>query len=189
LRVATHVALLRGINVGGRRAVAMADLREVVGALGHENVSTYIQSGNVLFTTHRTDSRAMALELEEAIATELGVATRAIVLSRGELEQVIRSNPYPGEANPKSVHVLFLDQDPGPELLRLVADAQSQAAAKGSRDSAGIVGRTIFLHTPDGYGRSQLAARLAQGTSGRSGPAATARNWATVSKLLALCEE
>ena len=192
--MATHVALLRGINVGGNNKVPMAELREVVASLGHTGVSTYIQSGNVLFTARAgaaadasaEDASALAAGLEQAIERAFGLRLRVVVLSRAELAQVIGDNPYQAEPNPKYVHAMFFPAEPGPEVRESVAAAERQAAEKGGRDEAAVVGRTLFLHTPDGYGRSELAARLARAR----GPAATgtARNWATVTKLLALCD-
>jgi uncharacterized protein (DUF1697 family) len=184
----THVALLRGINVGGSNKVAMADLRDVVASLGHTGVSTYIQSGNVLFTAREGAGQpgtTLAADLERAIEQAFGLRLRVVVLSRAELTQVISDNPYRAEPNPKYVHAMFFPAEPGPEVRESVAAAERQAADKGGRDEATVVGRTLFLHTPDGYGRSELAARLARARSGvRDG---TARNWATVTKLLALC--
>jgi len=192
--MATHVALLRGINVGGNNKVPMAELREVVASLGHTGVSTYIQSGNVLFTARAgaaadasaEDASALAAGLEQAIERAFGLRLRVVVLSRAELAQVIGDNPYQAEPNPKYVHAMFFPAEPGPEVRESVAAAERQAAEKGGRDEATVVGRTLFLHTPDGYGRSELAARLARAR----GPVATgtARNWATVTKLLALCD-
>jgi uncharacterized protein (DUF1697 family) len=187
--VPTHVALLRGINVGGRNKVAMADLRAVVTSLGHADIATYIQSGNVVFTARATDSALLAADLEAAIARALDVRPRVVVVSREELAQVVRDNPYSAEANPKSVHAVFLGEHPAAEMVDYVADAQRQAMLKGSRDTAQYVGRVLFLHTPDGFGRSELAALLARAggpTSVRG--AGTARNWATVTRLLAMCE-
>lgn len=185
----THIALLRGINVGGHNKVAMADLRRVTSSLGHTDVTTYIQSGNVVFTAAaRRKPAALAAELEGAIAEALGVSPRVVVLSRDELAQVVRDNPYPDEENPRAVHAVFLSAEPGPALAGLVADARRQAAGKGSRDTAALVSRTLFLHTPDGFGRSELAATLA-GRPERNGVIMTARNWATVTKLLAMCRE
>ncbi|HKB29445.1 MAG TPA: DUF1697 domain-containing protein [Streptosporangiaceae bacterium] len=185
----THVALLRGINVGGHNKVTMADLREVATGLGHTEVTTYIQSGNVLFTTTETDTAALAATFEEAIAANLGVRARVVVLSREDLARAIGDNPYPGETNPKLIHATFLSEDPGPGMVGGVAAAQRQAQQKGGRDTAQVVGRTLFLHTPDGYGRSELAAQLVRmGNPEGPGMAGTARNWATVIKLLALCD-
>jgi uncharacterized protein (DUF1697 family) len=187
--VPTHIALLRGINLGGRNKVAMADLREVVTSLGHGDVATYIQSGNVIFSTEQTDTVALAAALEQAIATSLSVPARVVVLSREELAQAARDNPYSAEPNPKAVHAVFLSADPGPEVAERVAAAQQQAAQQGSRDTAQLVGRTIFLHTPEGYGRSELAAALVKlGQKKSDAVTGTARNWATVTKLLALCD-
>jgi uncharacterized protein (DUF1697 family) len=187
--VPTHVALLRGINVGGHNKVAMADLRAVVTSLGHADVATYIQSGNVVFTADATESALLAAGLEEAIAQALDVRPRVVVVSRQELAQVVRDNPYSAETNPKSVHAVFLADYPAAEMVEGVADAQRQAALKGGRDTAQFVGRVLFLHTPAGFGHSELAVLLARAgrpISARGG--GTARNWATVTRLLAMCD-
>ena len=94
--MASHVALLRGINVGGRNRVPMAELREVVSSLGHTGVTTYIQSGNVLFSTAESDTAKLAAALEAAIADAFGLASSVVVLSRDELAGILESNPYPG---------------------------------------------------------------------------------------------
>ena len=185
----THIALLRGINVGGRNKVAMADLRAIMTSLGYTEVATYIQSGNVVFTSTDTDTALMAASIEAGIARALEVRPRVVVVSRDELAQVVRDNPYSAEANLKAVHAVFLPEDPGPDQVDGVAAAQRQVALKGSRDTARYVGRALFLHTPDGFGRSELAGLLARAGGPVSARAAgTARNWATVTKLLALCD-
>jgi uncharacterized protein (DUF1697 family) len=188
--MASHVALLRGINLGGRNKIAMADLREVVTSLGHTGVTTYIQSGNVLFTAADAGNAALASQLEAAIAEAFGVASSVVVLTRDELAQVLRDNPYPDEPNPRLVHVVFLNAEPPQDLLDRIAAAQSAAAAKGGRDTIQAIGRALFLHTPDGFGNSELAQVLFRivGSSGKTSVAATARNWATAAKLLSLCE-
>jgi uncharacterized protein (DUF1697 family) len=192
--MASHVALLRGINVGGRNKVPMADLREVVTSLGHTGVTTYIQSGNVLFSTADTDTAALAAALEAAIEERFGIWASVVVLSRDELAQVLAGNPYAGEPNPKLVHVVFLNAEPPGELVDRIGAAESTAAAKGSRDTVQAVGPALFLHTPDGYGTSELAQnvfRIISAPTGKKKPdlGATARNWATATKLLSLCEE
>jgi uncharacterized protein (DUF1697 family) len=193
----THVALLRGINVGGRNKMPMAELRQVVASLGHADVATYIQSGNVVFsaaeagTAGTADTTALAEALEQAIAAALGVSVRVVVVSRDELAQVMRDSPYSDEPNPKAVHAVFLSARPGPEVADRVADAHRRAEQKqpSSRDTAQVIGRTIFVHTPDGFGRSELAAQIVQGSRGKSDDlVSTARNWATVTKLLAMCD-
>jgi uncharacterized protein (DUF1697 family) len=184
----SHVALLRGVNVGGVK-LAMADLRAVLSSLGYTDVSTYIQSGNALFSADSADPAALAADIEAALDKQLGMRPRVLVLTRDELAQVIQDNPYPGEPNPKMVHAVFLAEAPGPDQVAAVAETEQKAAEKGGRDTAQYVGRVLFLHTPDGFGRSELAIQLAR----RAGPmspkgAGTARNWATVTKLLGLCD-
>ena len=184
----THVALLRGINLGGHNKVAMADLREVVASLGHEDVATYIQSGNVVFSSSESDTAALAAELEDAIGERTGVRCGVIVLSGAQLAQVARDNPYSGEPNLRAVHVVFLPAEPAPEMIASVAEAQDTVAQKGSRDTAQYVGRALYLHTPDGFGRSELATLLTRaGRPLSKQGAGTARNLATVRKLLDMC--
>ena len=188
--------LLRGVNNLGGKKVAMAELREVVTSLGHTDVMTYIQSGNLLFTPRRTDgttagradTAALAAELERAIADSIGVRARAVALSREELARCVHDNPYPGQTNPRLLHAVFLPEVPGPGLAAWVADAERQVRAKGSRDEAEVLGRTVYLHTPDGYPRSELRRVLAKaGGPTSAAVAGTARNWATVSSLVRLC--
>lgn len=190
--MATHVALLRGINLGGRNKVAMADLREVVAQLGHADVSTYIQSGNVVFsaTPGDADASALAAAMTEAVSARLGVTAPVVVLSRGELAEIIAANPFPhqAEADPKRVHAVVLSGAPGSEATGKIDAALARSAATGSRDELAIVGRTLYLHTPDGFGNSELAAAVLRiVTSPRAGVTGTARNWATMNRLVDLC--
>jgi uncharacterized protein (DUF1697 family) len=187
----THIALLRGINVGGRNKVAMADLRRVVGGLGHTEVATYIQSGNIAFAAAglADDSSNLAAGIERAIAGELTVRPAVVVASRDELQQVVAGNPFASEPNPRLVHAVFLPDAPGPDRVEAIAEAVERARAKGSRDEAHVEGRALYLWTPDGMGRSVLTVELDRGTA-RIAPAAagTARNWATVLALVQLLD-
>ena len=186
--MATHIALLRGINVGGRNKVSMADLRTVVTGLGHTGVATYIQSGNVLFTSAETDAEVLATAMEKAITDILGVKPAVVVLSRGDLAQVVRDNPYPDEPNPKMVHAVFF-RGPVPAGTADAIEAGQRRAAErgGGTDTARIAGRALYLHTPGGFGRSELALFLL-GRSASPAADGTARNWSTVTKLLSLCD-
>src|SRR6516225_4041870 len=124
--MATHVALLRGINVGGNNKVPMAELRDVVASLGHTGVTTYIQSGNVLFTTPENDTDELASALEAAITGAFGVTSSVVVLSRDDLAQILDRNPYPEEPNPKLVHVMFLSAEPPADLLDRIKVAEAR---------------------------------------------------------------
>jgi uncharacterized protein (DUF1697 family) len=108
-----------------------------------------------------------------------------VVLSRADLAQVIADNPFPEESDPKALHAV-LHRDPvTDERIAAVAAAAERARAKGCRDEAAVVGRTLFMRTPDGLGRSELAAQLARSVTKTEG---TARNWATVNRLLEMLQ-
>jgi uncharacterized protein (DUF1697 family) len=187
---ATHVALLRGINLAGKNRVAMADLRVLVTELGHADVSTYIQSGNVLLTAAPdADSAALARALSAAIAAKLGVVSPVVVVSRDELAEIVAANPFPDEPDPRRVHAIVLSEPPRAELTGQLDAALAKSVAKGSRDDIKSVGRTLYLHTPDGFGNSDLAVGLMRIVSApKAGLTGTARNWATTTKLLELCD-
>jgi uncharacterized protein (DUF1697 family) len=187
--MATHVALLRGINVGGKNKVGMAELRELVGELGYTDVSTYIQSGNVLFTADKgTDCAAAGKAMSAAILDKTGVQSGVVVITSGELAEIHAASPFPGEANPKLVHAVVLSGPPGKELTAKLEAAVAASDAKGRRDRATVVGRTLYLHTPDGYGTSDLSAAVLRILgSPKAGVIGTARNFATMTKLLELC--
>jgi uncharacterized protein (DUF1697 family) len=189
----THVALLRGINVGGKNKVAMEDLRSVVAELGHTGVSTYINSGNVLFTASTSaaggDIDAMAAAMGAAIAARLGVTTPVVIVPRDELAEILAANPFCAEPDPKRVHAVFLSATAGPDLLGKVDAIVAAAAAKGARDSVRPTGRALYLHTPDGFGNSDVSAALMRMVGGpKAAVVGTARNWATANKLLSLCD-
>lgn len=188
--MASHIALLRGINVGGRNKVTMAELREVVTSLGHTGVSTYIQSGNVLFSTPEGDSAKLAAALEAAIADAFGLKVSVVVVTRDELAQILERNPHPDEPDPKRVHVVFLSAELPAAMLERIKAAQDADAAKGA-GTVTVAGPALYLHTPAGFGSSDLALALFRiiGKPGQTGVAATARNWATATKLLSLCAE
>ena len=162
----------------------MADLRQIVVSLGHTEVATYIQSGNVVFASTSPDTTELAVTLEQQIGRVLDVRPGVVVLTRDQLAEVITDNPYPRAADPRCLHAVFRRQDLSPAELESVAVAQQRARDKGSRDEATVVRRTLFLHTPDGIGRSELALQL---TRSKTTPATgTARNWSTVTRLLEL---
>jgi len=180
---ATHIALLRGINVGGNNKVPMAELRAALTASGYADVSTYIQSGNVLFRSTEPDTAVLEEAIAEVIARTFGIKISVVVVTRDQLAAVLSANPYPDEPNPKYVHVVFLGAEPDQARLDT---ARQIAAAKGSRDTVTAGDRVLYLHTPDGYGTSELGKALVKVTSSSKG---TARNLSTTAKLLTLCDE
>ena len=183
----THVALLRAMNVGKDRSVSTADLRSLLEELGHGSVASYLQSGNFVFASPTPDPVAIARRFDEAVMARHGVAFDAVVLKAAELAAVVGQNPYPDEQDPRHLHAVLRQHDPPPEVRDGIALAVERARARGSTDEATLVGRTLYLRTPGGMGRSELAAQLARALRpGRGYELGTARNWATVTKLVEL---
>jgi len=176
--VTVMVALLRGVNVGGRSSLAMADLRAIAEGCGHDDVRTYIQSGNVVFATTKRSPDAVARELEAAIAEATSVHPDVVVRTRAQLAKVVDANPFlqRGE-DEKHLHVVFMA--PGgaePKLPDLDPFLPEELA---------VVGTERYLFLPGGMGRSKLAAALSR----QKGAVGTARNWRTVTKLLEMADD
>jgi uncharacterized protein (DUF1697 family) len=177
--VQTYVALLRGINVGGSHMLPMKDLRLLFEENGCVDVQTYIQSGNVVFRSGISDAERLAKQLTTAVLKGRGFEPRVLVLRRSDLERAASNNPFPeAERNPASVHLFFLC-----EPARR-ADLKSMEALKAKTERFALKGKVLYLHTPDGFGKSRLAARAER----LLGVEATARNWRTVTTLLNLAK-
>ncbi|MCP2257568.1 Uncharacterized conserved protein, DUF1697 family [Streptoalloteichus tenebrarius] len=172
------VALLRGINVGGRQKVAMADLRAVLAGLGHTEVRTHLQSGNAVFTAPDRPTDEVATEIERAIHRELDLTVKVMVRTAEELRAVVEGNPLE-VGDPARFLVSFLDRAPDPALL----DTLDPAAYAPEQVRLGA--RELYLSLPDGIHR----ARLPQVLDRLLKAPATARNWNTVTKLLAMAED
>jgi len=184
--VGAFVVLLRGINVGGHNKLPMADLRAALSSDGLTDVQTYIQSGNVVLTASTPDADVVGAQVRSVIARDFGLDIPAIALSAEDLAGIVVANPYPDEVDPKRVHAIVLPHAPGPGDMDAIDSRQAAASGKGSRDAVAVIGRTAYLHTPDGFGTSELARTL---TSGARGPLkdGTARNWSTITTLLGMC--
>ncbi|MEP6697910.1 MAG: DUF1697 domain-containing protein [Pseudonocardiales bacterium] len=175
-----QVALLRGVNVGGRSTIAMADLRRLVTGLGYEGVRTLLQSGNVVLTASKAPA-TVAREIEKAIAKELGADPKVLVRTRDELAAVIEGNPMPAAvSNGARFFVTFLSGEPPKGALSELDPVDF------APDEFRGGGREIYLHCPDGVHDSRLARALSEK---RLGVIATTRNWNTVTKLLATADE
>jgi len=171
------VALLRGINVGGRSSLKMADLRQIAEDLGYEDVATYIQSGNLLLTS-ADPSAKVAGDLAAAIAASSNVAPAVMVRTHAQMAKVVAGNPFLAQgADASHLHVTFTD---GPARSGLAGIDLAGYAPEG----AAAVGHQLYLHLPNGIGRSKLAVDLAK----QKGTVGTTRNWRTTTKLLELAE-
>jgi uncharacterized protein (DUF1697 family) len=175
--MAKHVALLRGINVGGHRRVSMPDLRDVLTAAGYEDVVTLLQSGNVVLKA-KGSAKALGPALEALIEKELGVDPLVVVRTHAQLVSVIERNPFPEAADhPKLFQVSFLSARPK------AAAVKELEAADWAPDRVAFDGSEIYADYPEGMQKSKLGRAL---TDKRLGVTATARNWNTVLKLAEL---
>jgi len=169
--VTEAVALLRGINVGGSRKVPMAGLRTLFTEAGCEGVTTYIQSGNVVFSHPAYRPAELAADLEARIRAATGFEVPVVLRTRRDWAGVVGGNPYP-EVEPTKLLVVFLKGAPAPAGLDALARAAGPSEAFVHRD------RELYLHLPDGVGRSKLPQAL-----GPLRTPATGRNWRTVLTL------
>ncbi|MFD9208918.1 DUF1697 domain-containing protein [Streptomyces sioyaensis] len=176
-----QIALLRGINVGGHNSFPKARQLELAESLGLKEVSVLLQTGNIVFADPGTPPKETARMLHDRIAADLGLTVPVVVRTRDELAAAVAANPFPAAVpEPKSLHVTFLSAVPA-DTSRL--DALDQAAF--APDQYRLIGRELYLWCPGGIGRSKLAETVSRV---RLGVTATARNWNTVTKLLALAD-
>ncbi len=174
-----QILLLRGINLGPHRRIAMPKLRDALRDAGFGDVRTYLQSGNVVLSSDAAPAE-LAAACQRLLADCFGHEVDVLVRTRDELAAVVQLDPLRSvAADPKRYQVTFLREQPSAELVQaLVA-----LASPGERLAA--AGRELYAWHPDGIARSRLWARLA---SPALGIVATARNWTTVTNLLALAD-
>jgi uncharacterized protein (DUF1697 family) len=173
----THVALLRAVNVGGRKAV-MSDLRAWLTELGFEAPRSLLQTGNLVFRSKTTGAALEAL-LEREAAPRLGFATVFLVRTAAEWHELMAANPHTATAQDDPSHLVVMPLKSAP---RPAAVAALGAAIQG-REAAEVIGRELYITYPDGIGASRLTIQVIERRLGVRG---TARNWNTVTKLAAM---
>ncbi len=175
----TFVALLRGVNVGGKNRLPMKEFAELLAEAGLAKVQTYIQSGNAIFTAPSAQAQELPGRISADIAERFGLKVPVVLRSADELAEVSRSSPFlAAGANPEACHVLFLAQEPGRERLAALDPKRSPP------DELRVVGKEVYLYLPNGVARSKLTCDY---FDGKLATTSTARNWRTVLKLLELC--
>jgi len=178
--MATYIALLRGVNVGGRK-LPMADLRATFDALGHSEVRTYIQSGNVVFSADSGVSERLAHLIAEQIAQRYGYRLPVVLRTTKQLRIVTRNNPFLQAGEPEeTLHVMFLADLPDPGRVESLDPQRSPPDTFVVRD------QEIYLHLPHGVADTKLTNSY---FDSKLATISTGRNWRTVTKLLALMEE
>jgi uncharacterized protein (DUF1697 family) len=173
-----YAAFLRGINVGGKNKIQMERLRQICGALGFENVKTYINSGNLRFETAKSADQKLAVKIEKAIEAEFGLKIRTMVRSLAEIEEIVTNNPFEGQfENDKDLHVFFLDEElPEEKRAQLISNNSENEMFAVRRREIYCLLRVSVLDSL--MGRDYIGKKLKI--------PATARNWRTVNKILEL---
>ncbi|HEX2154188.1 MAG TPA: DUF1697 domain-containing protein [Acidimicrobiia bacterium] len=167
-----YAAFLRGVNLGPSRKVKMAELRSLLERMSLEDVGTYLQSGNAVFTAEN-EAAGLVERLEGALAAEFGIEIAVVVRDQSEMTAVVDGCPYQDEAaaDPKKVHAVFLGGSPPAAVWKSVdADAFRP-------DEFTVGDRVVYMHLPNGMARTKLPAALEKAASGVT---ATTRNWRTV---------
>jgi uncharacterized protein (DUF1697 family) len=177
--VASYVALFRAVNVGGRKLVGMADLRELAVRLGLDDPRTLLQSGNLVFKAAARHTTDLERSLGAEASARLGLETDVMVRSAADWQAIVERNPFPREANNDPSHLLVMVFKQAPKA----ADVKALRAAIDGREVVEVVGAHAYLVYPDGIGRSRLTTALIERMLGTRG---TGRNWNTVVKLAAL---
>ena len=174
----SYIALLRGINVGGNKKLAMSDLRSLAEKIGFENPQTLLQSGNLVFRASKP-SAVLEKQLQRALQERLGFECEVIVRTSDEWKTIVAKNPFTESAK----------NDPGRTIVMCLRDAPDKAAVDAlrkaivGRETIEVRGRDAYFIYPDGQGTSKLTNALIEKHLGTRG---TARNWNTVRKLLDL---
>ena len=172
-----QAALLRGVNVGSAKRVAMADLRSLVADLGYGDVATLLNSGNVVYDARGAAPAAAAARIQAALAERLGVSSRVVALSAAELAEAVAAAPFAGRADDPSRLLVAVPNDPV-DLASL-----EPLAARDWGDEALALGRRVaYLWCPDGV----IASRISAAVNDVLRDGVTSRNWTTMVKLAAL---
>lgn len=172
-----YIALLRGINVGGKNRLPMAELVTIFESLGYPGAHTYIQSGNVVFASSVDLDESAGTQISEAIYQQKGFQPQLLLLSAAQLQAAVEANPFHYDSG-KALHFFFLASQPSdPDLDKLTRLRSATEQFKLSE-------RVFYLSAPDGIGRSKLAAAV----EAALGVVVTARNGNTVNKLVAMAE-
>lgn len=176
------IAMLRAVNLTTHNRIKMDVLRDLCVALKLRNPETYVQSGNVVFSTSERDLGRVAKRIENAIERNCGFRTNVIVRTAAEMRDVIARNPFAKRSGiePGKFLVLFLGGDPDPE-------AQAKAhSIKADPEEFRLLGREVYIYFPNGMGRSKLSTAALERALKTPG---TGRNWNSVTKMLEMAEQ
>ena len=171
-----HIAMLRGVNVGGHNRIKMDQLRDSLTGVGLKQVTTYIQSGNIVFESGRLKTSNLADTIEKKVLKDFGIAALVVVRSAKEMEAVVAFNPVMADEHldPSKLHVIFLAEPP------TAAAALELKSLTSKPDLSQLAGREIYLYLPNGMSASSLWNNPVER---RLLKRATTRNWKTVTTI------
>ena len=174
----TYVALLRGINVGGKNRLPMKDLLDLFGALGHPEARAYIQSGNVIVSADPATAAPLPAALTQGLAERFGLRVPVVLRSAAQMEEIMSGNPFlTGGADPEMLHVLFLAAPPD------AGNVERLDPRRSPPDEFVVRGQEVYLRLPGGAARTKLTTAYFDAMLATT---STARNWRTVASLWAL---
>jgi uncharacterized protein (DUF1697 family) len=177
----SYLALLRGINVGGKNKLPMKDLSELFVASGCKDVRTYIQSGNVLFNATRSAASKVATLVAAGISDHFGYRTPVVLRTVDQLAEVVHNNPFLAKGSAEDgLHVMFLADQPAAEAIKGLDPTRSPG------DTYVVLGQDIYLQLPNGAGNSKLTNAY---FDSKLATVSTGRNWRTVTTLLQMMQQ
>lgn len=179
--MSTRIALLRGINVGGKRKILMNDLRILFETLGYQNVHTYIQSGNVVFKSFdKSDKNVIASMIENAINDKFGFDVPVIVIDKEQLDEAITINPFTSVYEKEKLHLTFLKKIPDPDLVKEVSEIDFD------NDKLIIIKKWAFIYCEGPYHKTRITNNIFEN---KLKVQATTRTWKTILKINKICQE
>jgi uncharacterized protein (DUF1697 family) len=178
----TNISILRGINVSGQKLIKMDDLRHLYEKLGFHNVTTYVQSGNVIFKSDDIEPNDLGQNISQQIQKDYGFEVPVIVLTIGKLKQILDNNPFLNDPNKEHSHlyVTFLASQPASfEKAAIESKKQNEEEISFSEN-------VIYLYCPEGYGRTKLNNNFLES---KLKVVATTRNWKTTNELFKIANQ
>ena len=177
-----YISLLRGINVSGQKRILMNDLKSLYESIGLDGVSTYIQSGNVVFNSDEKNKNKIAELITDSIKLKYGFDVKVLIRTKNELAKITKQNPFLKNegVDVKRLYVTFLERKPDAKLIN------NLATDKETIDSYKVIGMEVYLHVPGGFGRTIYSNNYIEKKLALK---ATTRNWKTVNKLLQIASE
>jgi uncharacterized protein (DUF1697 family) len=175
-----YISILRGINVGGQKKIRMEELKALYEGLGFQEVTNYIQSGNIIFKILAISPSGLSEKIEKAIEEEYHFHVPVIIRTADEILKVLSSNPFlveEEETDLGKLHVTFLEKEPLPAKVNAIENLNFFP------DRFWVIGREVYLYCPGGYGNTKLSNNFFEKKLHQK---ATTRNWKTVGKLVEL---